>query len=54
MAQDISVLEKRLWESADNLRANSKLTSSLYCMPVMGLIFLRLYIMAKLIFVANI
>ncbi len=41
MAQDISVLEKRLWESADNLRANSKLTSSQYCMPVMGLIFLR-------------
>lgn len=34
-------LEARLWESADALRSNSKLTSNQYCMPVMGLIFLR-------------
>lgn len=26
---------------ADNLRANSKLTSSEYCMPVLGVMFLR-------------
>ena len=38
---DIKKLEKELWESADNLRANSKLTSQQYCMPVLGLIFLR-------------
>jgi type I restriction enzyme M protein len=30
-----------LWEAADQLRANSKLTSSEYCMPVLGIIFLR-------------
>lgn len=34
-------LEGDLWAAADNLRANSKLTSSEYCMPVLGLIFLR-------------
>ncbi|PYX80742.1 MAG: hypothetical protein DMG70_22450 [Acidobacteria bacterium] len=34
-------LEKDLWEAADNLRANSKLTSSDYFMPVLGVIFLR-------------
>ncbi len=34
-------LEKDLWEAADNLRANSKLTSTEYCMPVLGVIFLR-------------
>lgn len=33
--------EARLWEAADDLRANSKLTSQQYCMPVLGLIFLR-------------
>ena len=38
---DIQKLEKELWEAADNLRANSKLTSQQYCMPVLGLIFLR-------------
>ena len=36
-----SKLEADLWEAADNLRANSKLTSSEYCMPVLGVIFLR-------------
>ena len=34
-------LESDLWESADLLRSNSKLTSNQYCMPVLGLIFLR-------------
>jgi type I restriction enzyme M protein len=34
-------LEDDLWEAADQLRANSKLTSSEYCMPVLGVIFLR-------------
>ncbi len=38
---DIEKLEKDLWEAADNLRANSKLTSSDYFMPVLGVIFLR-------------
>lgn len=38
---DIEKLESDLWEAADNLRANSKLTSSEYCMPVLGVIFLR-------------
>ena len=34
-------LESDLWESADLLREGSKLTSQQYCMPVLGLIFLR-------------
>ncbi len=34
-------IEKRLWEAADELRANSRLKSSEYSVPVMGLIFLR-------------
>jgi len=34
-------IEKRLWEAADELRANSKLKSSEYSIPVLGLIFLR-------------
>ena len=37
----IRKLESELWESADLLRASSKLTSNQYCMPVLGLIFLR-------------
>lgn len=37
----IKKLESDLWESADLLRAGSKLTSQQYCMPVLGLIFLR-------------
>lgn len=39
--KDIKTLEAKLWDTADELRANSKLTSNQYCMPVMGLIFLR-------------
>lgn len=37
---NIRKLEAELWESADLLRAGSKLTSNQYCMPVLGLIFL--------------
>ena len=37
----IEQIESSLWEAADQLRANSKLTSSEYCMPVLGVIFLR-------------
>ena len=39
--KDIEKLKADLWEAADNLRANSKLTSSDYFMPVLGVIFLR-------------
>lgn len=39
--KDIQQLEHDLWEAADQLRANSKLTASEYSMPVLGLIFLR-------------
>ena len=38
---DIKKLEQELWGAADELRANSRLTSQQYCMPVLGLIFLR-------------
>ena len=38
---NIRKLEADLWKSADLLRAESKLTSSQYCMPVLALIFLR-------------
>src|SRR5579883_3219419 len=41
MFKDIEKLEADLWSAADNLRANSKLTSSDYFMPVLGIIFLR-------------
>lgn len=36
-----NLLEKRLWEAADQLRANSGLTAAQYSQPVLGLIFLR-------------
>jgi type I restriction enzyme M protein len=36
-----TTLERRLWEAADQLRANSGLTSQQYSQPVLGLIFLR-------------
>ena len=39
--QNISQIEASLWEAADQMRANSKLSSSEYCMPVLGVIFLR-------------
>ena len=38
---NIRKLETELWEAADLLRADSKVTSQEYCMPVLGLIFLR-------------
>ena len=41
MASDHNEIEKRLWQAADELRANSKLRSSEYSTPVLGLIFLR-------------
>ncbi len=34
-------IERRLWDAADQLRANSHLKSSEYSVPVLGLIFLR-------------
>jgi type I restriction enzyme M protein len=34
-------LEKRLWDAADQLRANSGLNAAQYSSPVLGLIFLR-------------
>src|SRR5579862_2453110 len=34
-------IEKRLWQTADELRANSKLKASEYSVPVLGLIFLK-------------
>jgi type I restriction enzyme M protein len=41
MPANTTELEKRLWDAADELRANSKLKSSEYSVPVLGLIFLR-------------
>ena len=40
MAQNNNEIEKRLWDAADELRANSKLKASEYSVPVLGLIFL--------------
>ncbi len=36
MPANTTEIEKRLWEAADDLRANSKLKSSEYSMPVLG------------------
>ena len=41
MAGNHNEIEKKLWEAADQLRANSRLKSSEYALPVLGLIFLR-------------
>jgi type I restriction enzyme M protein len=38
---DTVTLEKRLWEAADQMRANSGLKAQEYSAPVLGLIFLR-------------
>ena len=38
---EIKRLEKELWDAADDLRANSKLTAAEYKDPVLGLILLR-------------
>lgn len=40
-AELLKQLENKLWDAADQLRANSKLTASEYSFPVLGLIFLR-------------
>jgi len=34
-------LENRLWDAADQFRANSGLSAAQYSQPVLGLIFLR-------------
>lgn len=39
--EHIEEIEKRLWNAADTLRANSNYASNEYFLPVMGLIFLR-------------
>lgn len=41
MQAGLSELEDRLWDAADELRANSGLKASEYAAPVLGLIFLR-------------
>ena len=41
MATDLGELQNKLWEAADQLRANSGLKASEYASPVLGLIFLR-------------
>jgi len=41
MTNSYADVERRLWESADELRANSGLRSWEYSVPVLGLIFLR-------------
>ncbi len=40
-ATQLKELESRLWQAADQLRANSKLTATEYSFPVLGLLFLR-------------
>jgi type I restriction enzyme M protein len=41
MATDLTQVQKKLWDAADELRANSGLQASEYSAPVLGLIFLR-------------
>ncbi len=41
MVANNGALEKRLWEAADELRANSGLSAQEYSVPVLGLIFLK-------------
>jgi type I restriction-modification system DNA methylase subunit len=41
LATRIQDIEQRLWRAADELRANSRLSSQEYSLPVLGLIFLR-------------
>jgi type I restriction enzyme M protein len=42
MPANTTELEKKLWTSADQLRANSRLRAAEYSAPVLGLIFLTL------------
>ena len=39
--EHIEAIERRLWSTADTLRANSNYASNEYFLPVMGLVFLR-------------
>jgi len=39
--EELKKLFDRLWEAADELRANSKLRSTQYSIPVLGILFLR-------------
>lgn len=39
--QEIQALEKELWDAADELRGNSKLTAAEYKDPLLGLVLLR-------------
>ncbi len=39
--KQLKELKDRLWEGADQLRANSGLKSTEYATPIVGLIFLR-------------
>lgn len=41
MSVNIKSLENDLWDAADSLREGSQLSSQEYCMPVLGLIYLR-------------
>jgi type I restriction enzyme M protein len=41
MSVNIKQLEDDLWDAADSLREGSRLSSQEYCMPVLGLIYLR-------------
>jgi type I restriction enzyme M protein len=41
VATDLTQVQKKLWDAADELRANSGLQASEYSGPVLGLIFLR-------------
>ncbi|MDE2924741.1 MAG: class I SAM-dependent DNA methyltransferase [Acidobacteriota bacterium] len=41
MSEDGNQLEARLWDAANELRANSRLRASEYSTPVLGLVFLR-------------
>ncbi len=56
--EKIKELEKELWDAADSLRANSKLTAAEYKDPILGLVFLRfaqnLYDQKKIIIEAGI
>jgi type I restriction enzyme M protein len=56
--EQIKQLEKELWDAADSLRANSKLTAGEYKDPVLGLVLLRFaqnkYEEAKPVVAANI
>lgn len=47
MAGNHNEIEKHLWDAADELRANSKLKSSEYSVPVLGMIFLGKFAMTE-------